>query len=245
MRMTHIFPRGSRNLPVIGLLILAVPALADVPTGQPPHDANPPAAQADLPTSKPPALEPPRQVLQVEAPTEKPPPLERGLADIPGPVCTPEHRAAIDEALAAARPRLAAALRMVREQPDHAHVRRWFGDASPKVIGMTLELTAARLADVSALDIRCNDPDACPGGRFAYARERDLVLGVCPPFFRARMDGTDSRWGILVHEGSHIAANTRDHAYRPNGAMRLAKENSARAAENADNYEYFVETLPE
>jgi hypothetical protein len=58
------------------------------------------------------------------------------------------------------------------------------------------------------------------------------------------MDGTDSRWGILIHEASHLAANTRDHAYRPNGALMLAKENPARAAENADNYEYFVETLP-
>ena len=28
------------------------------------------------------------------------------------------------------------------------------------------------------------------------------------------------------------------------GALALAKENAARAAENADNYEYFVETLP-
>jgi peptidyl-Lys metalloendopeptidase len=58
------------------------------------------------------------------------------------------------------------------------------------------------------------------------------------------MDGTDSRWGILIHEASHLAANTRDHAYRPTGALRLAKDNPARAAENADNYEYFVETLP-
>ena len=70
------------------------------------------------------------------------------------------------------------------------------------------------------------------------------MLGLCPPYFRARMDGVDSRWGILIHEASHIAANTRDHVYRPNGALALAKEDATRAAENADNYEYFVETLP-
>lgn len=203
-----------------------------------------PALAAELPTGKPPALEPPRQVLQVELPTEKPPPLERTLADIPGPVCTAEHRAFIEDALVTARERLAEAVRLVREQPGHEHVRRWFGTASPKVIAMTLERTAARLADVSDLDIRCNDPSACPGGRFAYARERDLILGVCPPFFRAGAEGTDSRWGILVHEATHIAANTRDHAYRPNGALRLAKDDPTRAYANADSYEYFVETLP-
>ena len=131
-----------------------------------------------------------------------------------------------------------------REEPDHAHIRRWFGEGSRKAIRITLELTAARLENVEGLDIRCNDPPSCPGGRFAYARERDRVLGVCPPFFRARMDGTDSRWGILIHEATHIAANTRDHAYRPNGALALAKEDGMRAIENADNYEYFVETLP-
>jgi hypothetical protein len=198
-----------------------------------------------LPTDKPPPLAPPRQVLVVEAPTTKPPPLERGPADIPGPACDAEHhRPLIDEALAMARTRIREAIRLVQEEPDHPHVRRWFGSAPRKTIRITLELTAARLDDMTGVDIRCNDPPDCPGGRFAYASERTRVLGVCPPFFRARMDGTDSRWGILIHEASHLAANTRDHAYRPAGALRLAKDDAARAAENADNYEYFVETLP-
>jgi peptidyl-Lys metalloendopeptidase len=198
-----------------------------------------------LPTDKPPPLEPPRQVLVVEAPTTKPPPLERGPADIPGPACDAEHhQPLIDEALAMARSRIRDAIRLVQDEPDHAHIRRWFGTAPRKTIRITLELTAARLDDMAAVTIRCNDPPDCPGGRFAYANERNLILGLCPPFFRARMDGTDSRWGILIHEASHLAANTRDHAYRPTGALRLAKDNPARAAENADNYEYFVETLP-
>jgi len=201
-------------------------------------------ALADLPTGKPPPLEPNRRIHQVEGPTEKPPPLVRSPADIPGPVCTADHRPVVEEALAEARRRMAEAIRLVREEPDHAHIRRWFGEGSRKAIRITLELTAARLENVEGLDIRCNDPPSCPGGRFAYARERDRVLGVCPPFFRARMDGTDSRWGILIHEATHIAANTRDHAYRPNGALALAKEDGMRAIENADNYEYFVETLP-
>ena len=232
-----------RLLPGLAVLtLLALPAMADATDGTAPPGHAP--APSGLPATKPPPLEPLRQVLTVEAPTEKPPPLERTAADIPGPACVEAHRALIDDALAEARRRLPEAIRLVREEPDHPHIRRWFGDAPRKTIRITLELTLARLEDMAGVDLRCNDPPGCPGGRFAYARERDMVLGLCPPYFRARMDGTDSRWGILIHEASHLAANTRDHAYRPNGALVLAKENPARAAENADNYEYFVETLP-
>lgn len=216
-------------IPLLPAALLLM-AATDVPSG--------------LPTAKPPPLEPNRQVLQVPLPTEKPPPAVVTAADMPGPACAPAHRALIDDAMAEARTRLAAAIALVRDRPDDPHVRRWFGDAPRKAIRLSLELTAARLADMEAVEIRCNDPTGCPGGRFAYARGRDFVLGLCPPYFRARMEGTDARWGILIHETSHIAANTVDHAYRPTGAMRLAKENAAQAAENADNYEYFVETLP-
>ena len=73
------------------------------------------AAPAALPTDKPPPIEPNRQVLQVPLPTEKPPPAVLTAADVPGPACTPDHRALIDDALAEARTRLAAAIRLVRE----------------------------------------------------------------------------------------------------------------------------------
>ena len=90
----------------------------------------------------------------------------------------------------------------------------------------------------------CNDPPACTGSRMAYAAVGRSIMGVCPAFFRARMDGYDTRWGILVHEASHLAAGTNDHAYGPTAAMQLAQADPRRAAENADNLEYFVETLP-
>jgi hypothetical protein len=238
---------GDTSAPVPGDTSAPVPGDTTAPAPNLPT-TKPPALErvvVELPTDKPPPLAPPRQVLVVEAPTDKPPPLERGPADIPGPACDAQHhQPLIDEALAMARARIRDAIRLVQEEPDHAHVRRWFGTAPRKTVRITLELTATRLDDMAGVTIRCNDPPDCPGGRFAYANERNLILGLCPPFFRARMDGTDSRWGILIHEASHLAANTRDHAYRPTGALRLAKDNAPRAAENADNYEYFVETLP-
>ena len=60
-------------------------------------------------------------------------------------------------------------------------------DHTPASRDRYVDLLRAAIGDREGVEIRCNDPSACPGGRFAYARERDLVLGVCPPFFRARM----------------------------------------------------------
>jgi peptidyl-Lys metalloendopeptidase len=57
------------------------------------------------------------------------------------------------------------------------------------------------------------------------------------------MEGFDNRWGILIHEASHLAAGTQDFVYGPRAALLLAKQDPERAALNADNYEYFVESL--
>jgi peptidyl-Lys metalloendopeptidase len=58
------------------------------------------------------------------------------------------------------------------------------------------------------------------------------------------MEGTGTRWGILVHEATHFAAATQDHAYGRAASLALARSDPARAAENADSYMLFVETLP-
>jgi hypothetical protein len=236
---------ACRWLPLLAaMLCLAARAGAQAPDTKPPPAENPrQVLSVPLPEAKPPPAEPMRQVLTVEAPTAKPPPAEVTAADIAGPGCAPGHRALLDEGLAEARRRLAAAIRMVREEPGHAHVARWFGTASRKALLLTLELTAARLDESAGIEIHCNDPASCTGGHFAYARSRTNVLGLCPTFFRARMEGQDSRWGILVHEASHLAANTADHAYGPRQALALAKSAPEKAGENGDSIEYFVETM--
>jgi hypothetical protein len=68
-------------------------------------------------------------------------------------------------------------------------------------------------------------------------------LGFCPIFFRASDRGQDSRFGIVVHEVSHISIGTRDATYQPHQVLILAKDDPATAAMNADSYEYLVETL--
>jgi len=192
---------------------------------------------------------PPEPVPQPAAGTEiaivKPPPAPTSAADLPGPVCAPEHNQAIQAALATARERMAAAIALIEREPNHAQVQRWFGAAPPAEVTDRLRRTAAWLAKPSGMQLRCNDQAGCgPAQRMAYTAPSRGLLGLCPSFFRAGDSGFDTRWGVLIHEASHIAAGTRDHAYGPQAAAILAKSDPMRAAENADNYEYFVETLP-
>jgi hypothetical protein len=119
-----------------------------------------------------------------------------------------------------------------------------------------------RLANTAGFDIHCNDPARCRPEVAAYAQgqrrvlrdaqgqiagtyrvDEGQVIGVCPLFFRAGMQGTGTRWGILVHEATHVAAETHDHAYGRAASLALARTDGPRAAENADNYQFFVEGL--
>ena len=166
------------------------------------------------------------------------------LDQVAGPQCALEQRAAVEAARVEAQRRLALAIRFVQERPQDPHVTRWFGTGHNATVLKTFRLTAERMARPNSITFQCNDPPTCARGQMAYARRPGDILGLCPPFFRARMEGQDNRWGILIHEMSHIAANTGDHAYQPRGAAELAKRDAALAVRNADNYEYFVETMP-
>jgi len=174
----------------------------------------------------------------------KPPAAPLDPADIPGPACAPAHDQAIEAAFVTARARMADAIALIEREPGHPQVQRWFGSAPPAEVAHRLRRTAAWLAKPAGAQPLCNDQAGCgPAHRMAYAAPSRGLLGLCPSFFRAADSGFDTRWGVLIHEASHIAAGTRDHVYGPQAAAILAKQDPMRAAENADNYEYFVETL--
>jgi hypothetical protein len=149
-----------------------------------------------------------------------------------------------EEAREVARQRSKAAARLVATEPGHPHIRQWFGDAPRAEIADRLQRTAAQLSHPDSIKVLCNDLGPCEGGILAFARPGLGIIGLCTGFFAARMKGFDSRWGILLHEASHLAAETDDFAYGPRAALIMAKKDPSQAARNADNYEYFVETLP-
>jgi hypothetical protein len=159
--------------------------------------------------------------------------------------CDAAQMAVVDEAFATARERVRRAIEHLDESPpEDPHVRRWFGATPRKILRHHFELIAAGLQDDGRPRLRCNDGRSCTDGRMAYARVQQRLIGFCATFFRAGAKGQDTRFGVLVHEVSHIAVGTRDAAYQPRGAQALAKQEPRVAAMNADSYEYFVEFLP-
>ncbi len=89
----------------------------------------------------------------------------------------------------------------------------------------------------------------------AVGSRRDLYGHVYPfsntvnlddHFWTAPRSGENSRAGVILHETSHFwdAASTDDHAYGRPKCRELARTDPKKAQENADNYEYWMETLP-
>ncbi|HVI02801.1 MAG TPA: M35 family metallo-endopeptidase [Enhygromyxa sp.] len=66
---------------------------------------------------------------------------------------------------------------------------------------------------------------------------------LCERFFEKDDVGWDTKWGILVHEFSHLFALTHDYEYGRPDSLALADNQPNKAVKNADNYEYFVEDI--
>ncbi|MCC7428823.1 MAG: M35 family metallopeptidase [Alphaproteobacteria bacterium] len=159
--------------------------------------------------------------------------------------CDREQQEAVIEAFAAAKQQLAAGRAFLRANPEHEHVVKWFGEHTQKYVNRVLEATHLRVSNPVGLTIECSQQvGTCAARTFAFARPGSEVIGLCPVFFRRPLHGRDSRLGIIVHEVSHLAGGTQDHAYSPQQAEELAKSDPIKAAGNADSYEYFIEFLP-
>ena len=66
---------------------------------------------------------------------------------------------------------------------------------------------------------------------------------MCKPYEQAgTLSGFDNKMGILTHELSHALAHTDDMTYGQSACKELAEKEPHLAFNNADNYEYFVET---
>jgi peptidyl-Lys metalloendopeptidase len=157
--------------------------------------------------------------------------------------CNLDERAAIVGAFALAKERLALAVNLARARPDHPKLAEWFGNAPRDKILAVLEAVKMRIDSAAAIQIECSQ-DRCAqlGNPMAYANPRTSIVGFCARFFRSQLTGEDSRFGTVVHEVSHLVGTT-DHAYSRANARALAVKAPALAAANADNYEYFLETL--
>lgn len=164
--------------------------------------------------------------------------------------CSKAERVVIRRAFADARQMTNASIAALTFEPERIrpHLARFFGTNPAGAIAKNFRAISQGLDQrENRVAYQCSRADACRGNTFAYVRwgggARE-TMGFCAMFFRAGCTGQDSQGGIVVHEMSHLALGTRDHAYRPRGAQALAKDDPAAAQVNADSYEYFAEFLP-
>ena len=164
--------------------------------------------------------------------------------------CSQEQRVAIRRGFSDARQMMNASIASLTLQPEaiRPHLTRIFGANPAGAIAKNFRAISSGMDQREPrLVYECNRAESCRGQTFAYVRwggNAREVMGVCPAFFRAARTGQDSQGGIIVHEMSHLALGTRDHAYQPARVEALAKDDPAAAQMNADSYEYFAEFLP-
>ena len=160
--------------------------------------------------------------------------------------CSAEERASVTEAFGLARQRVAAGLQVAMANPNDPRMVRWFGEGHQRRVVEVLQATIRQMDNASDFTIACASSAYCvQRNPMAYTSHANRVVGFCRGFFRAALTGEDSRFGALIHELTHLAAQTQDHAYSRPNARTLAMKEGNRAANNADSYEYFCETLSE
>lgn len=69
----------------------------------------------------------------------------------------------------------------------------------------------------------------------------DLDFLFCQAFFVSSGSVEHTEWGTIVHEISHIVANTSDWRYGDDPVRAMAEEDADAAVLNADSYRYFTE----
>ena len=93
-------------------------------------------------------------------------------------------------------------------------------------------------------DLECNSPE-CAGGALAFTFPERNNIYLCSAFFTSSPSGYNSKPGIIVHESTHFTStgNTQDFAYGVEETLRIAKEDPSIALVNADNYEFYAESV--
>jgi peptidyl-Lys metalloendopeptidase len=157
--------------------------------------------------------------------------------------CSAADRAALVESFALAKERVAAGLQVVMQNPSDPRIARWFGDAPRGHIVEVLQSVLRQIDQASTFTVSCNTAYCVQHQPMAYTSYSDRIVGFCAGYFRSSLTGEDSRFGTVIHELSHLAAHTQDHVYGRGGATLLRAKAPERAADNADSYEYFIETL--
>ncbi|MDQ8180562.1 M35 family metallo-endopeptidase [Pelagicoccus sp. SDUM812005] len=123
------------------------------------------------------------------------------------------------------------------------HYTRWFGEHTPRRAGFVAN-SFTRIA--KALNGKIHFDCGCKKDIYAYVYSggrRKIYL--CKKFWnKAGSSGFDSKPGVIIHELAHeVRTSIGDKGYGTATAESLAKKSPSKAIKNADNYEYYAESL--
>lgn len=132
-------------------------------------------------------------------------------------------------------------LSLTEQQTDPLY-KTWFGAHTAtrysKVLGNWKKIRDGFEEDIT---YNCSGPECQPSYyAYVYAGGKQEVF-LCEQFWGASTTGTDTQYGILIHEVSHEVAGTNDHGYGLTTCKAMATNEPEKAIENADNYEFFAE----
>lgn len=138
-----------------------------------------------------------------------------------------------------------------KDQQEANRFVKWFGPINAQSLATVRDRVIypmVRQLENKSVTIECGGND-CERGDFAYVTApgaglgNEIIIHLCQAFFTAPLYGTDSQVGTLLHEISHLVGNTEDHRYQQEDCLKLARNNPAKAMNNADNYQYYLESF--
>lgn len=126
-------------------------------------------------------------------------------------------------------------------QTKEQRVTLWFGANQVNNVVKKLQKMTGVL-EKETITYTFNGPH-CDASTYAYTFKNTREIFLCQRYEQAAPVGANSKMGILTHELSHAIVSTDDTVYGQKACKELAKAAPGQAINNADNFEYFVETL--
>lgn len=85
----------------------------------------------------------------------------------------------------------------------------------------------------------------CKDSLYGYTWYKSMNIILCKKYFTAGNTGYGSKMGTIIHELTQSAADTKNlvGAHGTTGALNLAQADPDKATDNADNYQYFAESI--
>ena len=129
----------------------------------------------------------------------------------------------------------------LQSSPDRA--KTWFGKTGSdhKAVKIFELMERVLRSDTITYDFTSKE---CEGGMFGYTFWGARKIYLCKAYEEAPVFAAyDTKTSTIVHELTHALANVDDVIYGYDKCKNLAKSDPNSAANNADNYNYFVATL--